>query len=115
MSYVDGFIVPVPNDKRDDYLALARRAALRFKELGALEIVECWGDDVPKGTLTSFPLAVKCTDQETVVFSWIRWPSRDVRDAAHKIMMDDPEFSAATMPFDGKRLIFGGFNVLLQA
>lgn len=114
MSYIDGFVIPVPRDKRDAYLALARRAAPRFKELGALEIVECWGDDVPPGKLTSFPLAVQCTPEEIVVFSWVRWPSRQVRDAANKILMNDPEFSAAAMPFDGKRMIYGGFTVLVE-
>lgn len=118
MPYVDGFVIPVPNDKRDAYVALALSVAPMFKEFGALEIWECWGDDVPAGKLTSFPLAVQAEPGETVVFSWIVWPSRAVRDTANARMRTDPRMQAynpATMPFDGKRMIFGGFEVLVQS
>lgn len=118
MTYVDGFVIPVPTDKRDAYEALARSMAPMFKEFGALEIYECWGDDVPPGKLTSFPLAVQAKEDETVVFSWIVYPSREVRDAANARMQTDPRMKAydpATLPFDGKRMIFGGFEVLAQS
>ena len=117
MSYVDGFVCAVPSANRAAYLKHAQDAAAIFKEYGALGVVECWGDDVPEGKLTSFPLAVKCEAGETVVFSWITWPSRAARDAAWAKVMADPRMQpgANPMPFDGKRLIYGGFEVLLQA
>jgi uncharacterized protein YbaA (DUF1428 family) len=117
MNYVDGFVTPVPLARRAAYLEHARTTAPLFKEHGALAVVECWGDDVPEGKLTSFPLAVKCEPGEAVVFSWISWPSRAVRDEAWKAIMADPRMQPGVMPvpFDGKRLIYGGFEVLLQA
>jgi len=90
MSYVDGFVVAVPNANRDIYKEHAETAAVLFKEHGALQLVECWGDDVPEGKLTSFPMAVKCQEDETVVFSWILWPSRQARDDGMKKFMADP-------------------------
>ena len=90
MSYVDGFVVAVPNANRDVYKKHAETAAVLFKEHGALQLVECWGDDVPEGKLTSFPMAVKCQEDETVVFSWILWPSRQARDDGMKKFMADP-------------------------
>lgn len=115
MSYVDGFVAAVPTANRDAYLRHAREAAAVFRENGALQVVECWGDDVPDGKLTSFPMAVKLAEGETVVFSWIVWPSRAVRDAAMPRLMQDPRLQPDTnpMPFDGKRLIFGGFEQIL--
>ena len=117
MNYVDGFVTAVPTANRDAYLKHAQMAAMAFKEHGALGAVECWGDDVPQGKLTSFPLAVKCQPDETVVFSWITWPSREVRDAGWKKMMADPRMQPAAnpMPFEGKRLIYGGFQILFEA
>jgi uncharacterized protein YbaA (DUF1428 family) len=117
MTYVDGFVVAVPTDKRDTYTTHAESAAAVFKEHGALKVVECWGDDVPEGTLTSFPMAVKRKDDETVVFSWVVWPSRRVRDEGMKAVMADPRLQPDTnpMPFDGKRLIYGGFEVIVDA
>ena len=117
MSYVDGFLAAVPNENKQAFLDHARQAADFFKELGALHVVECWGEDVPEGTVTSFPMAVQCKEDETVVFSWIVWPSKDVRNAAHGRMMSDPRFDPAInpMPFDGKRMIFGGFEPILEA
>ena len=113
MNYIDGFVVPVPKANRAQYQKLAAEMAKRFKEWGALQVVECWGDDVPEGKLTSFPLAVKCEPDEVVVFSWIVWPSKQVRDAGNKKMMAEP--APETMPFDGKRMIYGGFEVMVDA
>jgi uncharacterized protein YbaA (DUF1428 family) len=116
MSYIDGFVTPVPNANREAYHKHAAEAAVMFKEHGATHIVECWGDDVPEGKLTSFTLAVKREPSESIVFSWITWPSRAARDEAWKKIMADPRMQpgATTMPFDGKRLIYGGFEVLLE-
>ncbi len=117
MTYVDGFVAAVPTANKAEYIEHAEAAAAIFKEYGALKSVECWGDDVPDGEITSFPLAVQCRDDETVVFSWIPWPSRDVRNAAMaKAMADkrlDPQRNP--MPFDGMRLIYGGFEMLVDA
>lgn len=117
MAYVDGFVIPVPTAKREDYRALAQMVAPIFKEHGALSVVECWGDDVPLGTLTSFPRAVHCEDGESVVFSWIIWPNKAVRDAGNAKIMADPRMQPDAMPtpFDGKRLIFGGFEIIVEA
>jgi uncharacterized protein YbaA (DUF1428 family) len=117
MSYVDGFVIAVPTENREAYAELARQAAVVFKEHGARQVVECWSDDVPDGKLTSFPMAVKCKDDEAVVFSWIVWPSRQVRDEGNKKVMADPRmnFDMDNPPFDGKRMIYGGFEVLLDA
>jgi uncharacterized protein YbaA (DUF1428 family) len=117
MTYVDGFVVPVPTANREAYRKVAEMAAGVFKECGALSVVECWGDDVPEGKVTSFPMAVKLKEGETVVFSWITWPSKQVRDAGMKKAMEDPRMQPGpeTMPFDGQRMIFGGFEVLVTA
>ena len=87
-----------------------------FKEFGALNTVDCWGDDVPDGEVTSFPMAVKKQDDETVVFSWIVWPDKATRDAGMEKMMTDPRMQEDVnpMPFDGKRLIFGGFDIISE-
>lgn len=114
MSYIDGFIIPVSSDKKDDYLAMASAALPIFKEFGALRVVECWGDDVPHGKVTDFHRAVQATDGETVVFSWIEWPSKEVRDAAQQKLMDDPRMQALPMAFDGKRMVYGGFRPILD-
>jgi len=102
-----------PNDDR----VHAEKAAVVFKEHGALKLVECWGDDVPGGEVTSFPMAVKRKEDETVVFSWILWPSRQARDEGMKKVMADPRLKPDVnpMPFDGKRLIFGGFEMIVEA
>ena len=116
MNYVDGFVVAVPTDKRETYKTHAAEAAVVFKEFGALRVVECWGDDVPEGKLTSFPMAVKREPTETVVFSWIEWPDKATRDKGMDKAMSDPRLSPerAPMPFDGKRMIYGGFSTLLD-
>jgi uncharacterized protein YbaA (DUF1428 family) len=116
MDYVDGFVVPVPLAKKDTYVRHAQEAAVIFREHGATGVVECWGDDVPPGKLTSFPLAVQCKEGETVVFSWITWPSKAVRDVGMAAFMKDPRMAAmGEMPFDGKRMIFGGFQMVVNA
>lgn len=117
MDYVDGFVVAVPTANKQEYIARATEAASIFKKHGALKTVECWGDDVPEGEITSFPLAVRCRDDETVVFSWILWPSRDVRNAAMEKVMADERFDPERnpFPFDGMRLIYGGFDVIVDA
>jgi uncharacterized protein YbaA (DUF1428 family) len=116
MNYVDGFVVAVPVAKREAFIKHAQAAAVVFKEFGALQVVECWGDDVPEGKLTSFPMAVKREADEQVVFSWIVWPSRAVRDEGMKAVMADPRVKPETNPmtFDGKRLIYGGFEVIVD-
>lgn len=117
MAYVDGFVAAVPNANRDAFIEHATVAAEIFKECGALRVVECWAEDVPDGEVTSFPLAVKCGEDESVVFSWIEWPDKDTRNAGFAKMMEDSRMDPATnpMPFDGKRMIFGGFVPVFEA
>ena len=116
MNYVDGYLVPVPTAKREAYTRLAQDMSALFKQHGALRVVECWGDDVPEGKLTSFPLAVQRKPDETVVFSWVVWPSKAVRDEGMKRVMDDPSMKPGPegMLFDGQRMIFGGFEVIVD-
>jgi uncharacterized protein YbaA (DUF1428 family) len=116
MTYMDGFVAAVPTANREKFRKHAEEAAVLFKEYGALKVVEGWGDDVPDGKVTSFPMAVKREPDETVIFSWILWPSREVRNEAMPKIMADPRMQPDTnpMPFDGKRVIFGGFEVLLE-
>jgi len=114
-TYVDGFVCPVKAEKREAYLKAARTAAEVFTELGALSVVENWGDDVPDGKLTSLPMAVKLEADEVVVFSWVVWPSKDVRNTAWEKAQADPRMNMMDMPFDGKRLIYGGFQTILTA
>ena len=116
MTYVDGFVLAVTTARKADYLRHAERMTPLLKEHGMLSMVECWGDDVPEGTLTSFPMAVKREPDETVVFSWMTWPSKQARDEGWKKIMADPrmKMDPADMPFDGKRMIFGGFDVILE-
>jgi uncharacterized protein YbaA (DUF1428 family) len=117
MTYVDGFVLAVPTANRAAYQKMAEDAAVLFKEFGALKVVECWGDDVPEGKLTSFPMAVKCEENETVVFSWIVWPSREARDRGNKLVMEDPRMKPymESCPFDGKRMIYGGFEMIVES
>lgn len=117
MSYVDGFVVAVPAANKETYRRHAAEAATLFREFGATRLVECWGDDVPDGKLTDFRRAVKAGEDEVVVFAWIEFPSKAVRDAAHARVMEDPRMKAmgGEMPFDGKRMIFGGFDTIVDA
>ena len=116
MHYIDGFVAAVPTANKEKYLQHARDAGVVFKDHGALKMVECWGDDVPDGTLTSFPRAVQCKPEETVVFSWVLWPSKEARSRGMAKVMEDPrlKMDVNPMPFDGKRLIYGGFEVIVE-
>jgi uncharacterized protein YbaA (DUF1428 family) len=115
MNYVDGFVAAVPVANKDAYLAHAKQASTLFKEFGATRIVECWGDDVPDGKVTDYKRAVKAHDDEVVLFSWVEWPSKGARDAGMKKMMEDPRMQDLKLPFDGQRLIYGGFKPILDA
>jgi uncharacterized protein YbaA (DUF1428 family) len=115
MSYVDGYLVPVRSDQKEAYRTMAAEAAQIFKEHGATEVVEAWGDDVPEGKVTSFPMAVKLEEGETVVFSWVTWPSREARDAGNAKVMADPRMQPPDeMPFSPQRMIFGGFTPIVE-
>ncbi|MFC4725331.1 DUF1428 domain-containing protein [Glycocaulis abyssi] len=109
--YVQGFVLAVPTANKDAFIKHAREGAEVFKEHGVTKYVECWGDDVPDGEVTSFPMAVKAKPDETVVFSWMIWPSKAVMEAAMPKIMEDPRLHPDNnpMPFDGKRLIYAGF------
>ena len=116
MSYVDGFVIPVPEGNKEAYRELARKAVPVFKEFGATRMVECWGDDLPAGDVTDFKGAVNAEGGETVVFSWVEWPSKAIRDEAGPKIMADPRMQPGDdMPFNGKRLIYGGFETILDA
>ena len=114
MNYIDGVVCAAPSADKESYRAFAQKMGALFKEFGALNVVDCWGDDVPEGKVTSFTMAVKREPNETVVFSWITWPSRAARDDGWKKAMADERMQpgASPMPFDGKRMIFGGFEVI---
>lgn len=116
MAYIDGFVCAVPTANREKYRQHAEVAAAVFKEHGALKVVECWGDDVPEGEITSFPKAIQKRDDETVVFGWILWSSREARDRGMEKAMADGRLAQETnpMPFDGKRMIYGGFETIVD-
>ncbi len=113
MSYIDGFIIPVATADKDKFVDHARRMDRFFVEHGATRVVESWGDDIPDGVVTDFRKAVQARDDETVVFSWVVWPDKATRDAATKKMETD-EAMNEPMPFDGKRMIFGGFAPIVE-
>ena len=116
MSYIDGFVAAVTDDQREAYTDYARRSAVFFREFGATRVAENWGDDVPDGKRTDFRRAVAADSGETVVFSWIEWPDKATRDAAWQRMQTDPRMAElGEMPFDGGRMIYGGFTPLLDA
>ena len=116
MAYVDGFVLAVPKDRLEDYKAMARLGGTVWKEHGALAYVETIGEDTPYGELTSFPRAVQAKDDEIVIFSWIVYPSRERRDEINAKVMADPriKMDPAKMPFDGQRMIFGGFESFVE-
>jgi len=113
MSYVDGFVIAVPKGKLDAYKTMARECAPIWKEHGATDYVECVGDDTPYGEVTSFPRAVQLKEDEIVIFSWIVYESREARDTANKKAIEDPRLKKfmekENVPFDGKRMVYGGF------
>jgi uncharacterized protein YbaA (DUF1428 family) len=113
-GYVDGFVIAVKRDRRDDYAALAQACNPFFMEHGASWMMEGWGIDVPEGKTTDFRRAVKAEPDEEVVFSWVQWPDRAARDAGNAKIMNDPRLAGKEMPFDGKRLIFGGFEPVVE-
>ncbi|MDE1893405.1 MAG: DUF1428 domain-containing protein [Pseudomonadota bacterium] len=116
MSYIDGFVLAVPTAHKKKFIAHARDNDGLFVEHGATRVLECWGDDVPAGKLTDFRRAVQARDDETVVFSWIEWPDKETRDLGMAKLMKDQRMNtdAQTMPFDGKRMIFGGFEPVAE-
>lgn len=116
MSYVDGFVLAVPAANREEFRKHAAETAAICKEYGALNIMECWGDDVPDGKVTSFAMAVKCEPDEVVVFAWVVWPSKEARKAGWDRIMADPRTQSGRnpMPFDGKRMIYGGFQPIVE-
>ena len=120
MPYVDGFVIAVPADRKQEFIDHASKADPVFKELGATRILECWGDAVPDGKLTDFRRAVQAKEDEAVVFSWIEWPDKATRDAAmgrmEELMKTDDRLNPEKnpMPFDGKRMIFGGFAPVVE-
>ena len=119
MSYIDGFVIAVPAANKQKFVAHARQLDPIFIELGAIRVIEAWGDDVPDGKVTDFRRAVQATPEETVAFSWIEWPDKATRDASVKKIMEDPRMDPSTsgnppMPFDGKRMIFGGFETVVE-
>ena len=117
MSYVNGFVVPVPKKNLSAYQRMARKAGTIWKEYGALEYVECVADDVKTGKVTSFPQSVKLKPGEVVVFSWIMYKSRKHRDSINAKVMKDPRIAGMdpkSMPFDGKRMFWGGFKPLIE-
>lgn len=117
MTYVNGMVAAVPVANKDAYVEFAKRMSAVFKDHGALSLVDCWQTDVPDGELTSFPKAVMKKDDEAVVFSWVTWPSKEAADAGWEKIMADPRMSpdAGAMPFDGKRMIYGGFEMVAEA
>ena len=111
MSYIDGFVAAVPTANKEAYRQHATKSAGWFKDRGATKVVEAWGDDVPSGKVTSFEMAVQKKDDESVVFSWVVWPDKATRDAAYK---DMDSMDMADMPFDGQRMIYGGFEPIVE-
>jgi len=120
MSYIDGFVIAVPTANKQKFIEHANNSDTIFTEMGATRVIECWGDDVPEGSVTDFRKAVQANADETVVFSWVEWPDKATRDAAMAKMMSEdfnddrmnPEKNP--MPFDGKRMIYGGFEAIVK-
>lgn len=109
MNYIDAFVGAVPKENKQKYIDHLKEASALIKEYGATRMVENWEDDVPKGKTTDFYSSVKAKENESIVFSWIEWPSKEVRDEGMQKMMHDPRMKEIEMPFDGERMIYGGF------
>jgi uncharacterized protein YbaA (DUF1428 family) len=114
MTYIDGFVAAVPQENRQAYLDHVRKALNLFKDHGAIRMVENWGDDVPVGKVTDFHRSVQKRDGEAVLFSWLEWPSKHIRDAAMKALAQDERMKTLVMPFDGRRMIYGGFTPIVE-
>lgn len=116
MTYIDGYVLAAPTADKQTFIDFAKTFDVIFKEYGAVRVIECWGDDVPDGKTTDFKKAVKAKDDETVVFSWVEWPDKATRDAAMEKMMADPRMDPKDnpMPFDGQRMIYGGFAAVVE-
>lgn len=117
MTYIDGFVFPVPTAHKEKLRAYAQKVDVLFKKHGALQVIEAWGEDVPKGKTTDFYRAVNAKADETIMFSWIMWPDKVTREAGNeKVFAEIQEMGeeAMTLPFDGKRMIYGGFNTLIE-
>ena len=118
MSYVDGFVIPVPKNNKAAYRKMAKLGVEIFTDHGATRVVECWGDEITPGKVTGFDKAVKLKGDEVVVFSWVEWPDKRVRNQGTKKAMTDPRWAAIdpdNLPFDGKRMIYGGYRVLVES
>jgi len=114
-GYVDGYLLPVPEAKKEEYRALAQKVAGKFKEFGAVRVVEAWGDDVPEGKVTDYQRAVKAEDGEGIVYSYVEWPDKATRDKGWEKMMSDPDMQPeGEMPFDGQRMFWGGFRPIID-
>lgn len=114
MAYVDGFLIPVPNARKEEYRAHEEKWWPWFRDKGATGLVVCWGDEVPEGKQTDFRRAVALQTDETVVFAWMTWPDKAIRDKAFAAMMEDGDVDGSDMPFDGKRMVYGGFIPILD-
>ena len=115
MTYVASAVFAVPTHNKDEYIKHSSQMAELFKQNGATRVVDCWGENVPDGEITSFPMAVQCKPDETVCFSWIEWPSKEVHDEAMpKTMEAMRSLDMGAMPFDGKRMIFGEFEIVME-
>jgi uncharacterized protein YbaA (DUF1428 family) len=114
-GYVDGVVTPVPSDQKDAYREMADKHAAILKEYGATRTVDAWGDDVPDGKVTDYKGAVQAKPDETIVYSWVEWPSKQARDEGWEKAMNDPRMKGMSMPFDGKRVIWGGFAPILDS
>jgi len=114
-GYVDGYLLPVPEGKKEAYRAMAQKAAGKFKSYGAVRVVEAWGDDVPEGKVTDYQRAVKAEDGEGIIYSYVEWPDKETRDKGWETMMSDPDMQPdGEMPFDGQRMFWGGFRPMID-
>jgi len=116
MSYIDGMVIPVTTSRREEFVKMMAEWRALLKEFGATRVVECWGDEVPDGKVTDFKRAVQATPDETVVFSWVEWPSKQARDAGNEKLMKDPRAQPREgSPMNLQRMIYGGFEVLADS